>query len=78
MNFIFQWLEDLVKSYDSCKKLYDIPPLGEHYAKNWVKEELEMQKSQSSCSPRPIKKLKLSERISPDVVELVNRANIAA
>ncbi|XP_025408335.1 transcriptional adapter 3-like isoform X2 [Sipha flava] len=73
------WLEDLVKSYSPNQKLYEVPPLGEHYAKNWAKEELEMQKSQSSCSPRPIsKKLKLAERVSPEVVELVNRANAAA
>jgi transcriptional adapter 3 len=79
MLFIFQWLEDLVKSYSPNQKLYEVPPLGEHYAKNWAKEELEMQKSQSSCSPRPIsKKLKLAERVSPEVVELVNRANAAA
>lgn len=75
LQFIFQWLYDLVKSYDSTKKLYEIPPLGEHYAKNWAKEELEIQKNQSSCSPRPLKRLKLPERISPDVVELVNKLN---
>lgn len=77
MSLIFQWLEDLVKSYSSDKKLYEIPSLGEHYAKNWAKEELEMQKTQSSCSPRPLRKLKLAERVSPDVVELVNKANSA-
>lgn len=71
-------MEDLVKSYGPDKKLHEVPPLGEHYAKNWAKEELEMQKNQSSCSPRPLsKKLKLSERISPEVVELVNKANAA-
>jgi len=73
----FQWLDDLVKSYSPNKKLYEIPPLGEHYAKNWAKEELEMQKNQSSCSPRPPKKLKFAERIAPDVVELVDKANSA-
>ncbi|XP_022166291.1 uncharacterized protein LOC111030890 [Myzus persicae] len=72
-----KWLSGLVKSYNSDKKLYEIPPLGEHYAKNWAKEELEMQKNQSSCSPRPPKKLKFSERIAPDVVELVDKANSA-
>lgn len=72
-----KWLDDLVKSYCTSKKLYEIPPLGEHYAKNWAKEELEMQKNQSSCSPRPPKKLKFSERIAPDVVELVDKANSA-
>jgi len=72
-----KWLDDLVKSYCPSKKLYEIPPLGEHYAKNWAKEELEMQKHQSSCSPRPPKKLKFAERIPPDVVELVEKANSA-
>ncbi|KAE9545178.1 hypothetical protein AGLY_000721 [Aphis glycines] len=72
-----KWLDDLVKSYSPNKKLYEIPPLGEHYAKNWAKEELEMQKHQSSCSPRPPKKLKFAERIPPDVVELVDKANSA-
>lgn len=72
-----KWLNDLVKSYSPSKKLYEIPTLGEHYAKNWAKEELEMQKSQSSCSPRPPKKLKFTERITPDVVELVDKANSA-
>lgn len=68
-------MEDLVKSYNSDKNLYEIPPLGEHYSKTWAKEELELQKSQSSCSPRPVKKSKLAERISPDVVELLNKIN---
>lgn len=77
MYFIFQWLENLVKSYESNEKLYEIPPLGEHYSKVWAKEELEMQKNQSSSSPRPNKKIKLTERITPDVVELVNRVNSA-
>ncbi|XP_025192583.1 uncharacterized protein LOC112592646 [Melanaphis sacchari] len=72
-----KWLDDLVKSYSPSKKLYEIPPLGEHYAKTWAKEELEMQKQQSSCSPRPPKKLKFAERIAPDVVELVDKANSA-
>lgn len=36
-----------------------------------------MQKNQSSCSPRPPKKLKFAERIAPDVVELVDKANSA-
>lgn len=67
-----------MKSYDTNKKLYEVPPVGEHYAKVWAKEELEMQKAQSSCSPRSTKRLKLIERISPDVVELVNKANTAA
>jgi len=57
--------------------LYEIPPLGEHYAKNWTKEELEMQKNQSSCSPLQPNKLKFAERIAPDVVELVDKANSA-
>lgn len=68
----------MVKSYAPSKNLYEIPPLGEHYSKIWAKEELEIQKNQSSCSPRASKKLKLAERISPDVVELVNKANFAA
>ncbi|VVC28441.1 Hypothetical protein CINCED_3A018679 [Cinara cedri] len=72
-----KWLENLVKSYDLNDKLYEIPPLGEHYSKIWAKEELEMQKNQSSSSPRPNKKIKLTERITPDVIELVNRVNSA-
>ncbi|XP_050432546.1 transcriptional adapter 3 isoform X2 [Adelges cooleyi] len=69
------WLEDLVKSYSSNLNLFEIPPLGEHYTKQWAKEEMELQKSQSSCSPRPAKRLKLAERVSPEVVELVNKVN---
>ncbi|XP_050540909.1 transcriptional adapter 3-B [Daktulosphaira vitifoliae] len=69
------WLEDLVKSYSSNMKLFEIPPLGEHYTKQWAKEEMEFQKNQSSCSPRPAKRLKLAERVSPEVVELVNKVN---
>ncbi|CAI6350203.1 unnamed protein product [Macrosiphum euphorbiae] len=72
-----KWLNDLVKSYRTNKNLYEIPPLGEHYAKNWTKEELEMQKNQSSCSPLQPNKLKFAERIAPDVVELVDKANSA-
>lgn len=68
-------MEDLVKSYTTDKNLYEIPPLGEHYSKIWAKEELEIQKTQSSCSPRPVKRPKLAERISPDVVELLNKIN---
>lgn len=68
----------MVISYSPNKKLYNIPPLGEHYSKIWAKEELEIQKNQSSCFPRTPKKLKLGERISPDVIELVNKANFAA
>lgn len=56
-------------------KLFEIPPLGEHYTKQWAKEEMEFQKNQSSCSPRPAKRLKLAERVSPEVVELVNKVN---
>lgn len=68
----------MVKSYSSDKNLYEIPPLGEHYTKVWAREELEIQKSQSSCSPRPVKRIKLAERVSPDVVELLNKVNSAA
>lgn len=68
----------MIKSYSPNKKLYEIPPLGEHYAMNWAKEELEIQKNQSSsCSPRLSKKLKIAERISPNVVELVTKVNSA-
>jgi len=37
-----------------------------------------MQKTQSACSPRTTKRVKLIERISPDVIELVNKANTSA
>lgn len=67
----------MIKSYSANKNLYEIPPLGEHYAMNWAKEELEIQKNQSSCSPRLSKKLKIAERISPNVVELVTKVNSA-
>lgn len=74
MDFIFQWLKNKVKSYDFTKKQQDIQPLGEHYSKKWAKYELEMRKFQSPCSSsQGIEKL--NEKISPDIVELVNGVN---
>jgi len=76
LESIFQWLEDLIHSYNSTDIYqYEIPPLGDHYSIIWAKEELEIQKMQSSLSPRPCKRLKFSERISPDVVEILHKAN---
>ncbi|XP_022173740.1 transcriptional adapter 3-A-like [Myzus persicae] len=69
------WLEDLVMSYDSEPDI--IPPLGEHYTKCWVREEMQNQQA-SSSSRQPNMKTPLAERVSPDVVELITRVNNAA
>jgi len=63
-----KWLEDIVKSYDS--PLCAIPPLGEHYANNWAQKELKIK--QPSCSQPPTA---LSERVSPDVIDLLDKIN---
>lgn len=66
------WLENRIKSYD-IDDLTEIPPLGEHYSNTLAKKELEMEKYQSSCSTTQTpEKSKLSKRVMPDVVDLLN------
>lgn len=65
-----EWLENLVKSYDS-NNLYEIPPLGNHYANYWAQEELEIEKEQL-CSQSAMR-IKLFEQITPDMTELVDK-----
>lgn len=63
-----KWLKDLIASYN--QPLCAIPPLGKYYANNWAEKMLKVKK-QSNSQPFT----ELSERVSPDVVELVNKIN---
>jgi len=68
------WLKGLVDSYD--EPLCAIPPLGEHYSKNWPKQELKNRKQPSSAAGSSRAPTELSMRITPDVVELVHSIDV--
>lgn len=71
------WLEKMVSSYDLNEDIFKLPPLGEHYSKNWTERDLKNQKNQPSCS-QPVAKNKLSTKVMPNVLELVNKINLIA
>lgn len=40
-----KFLEDMLKGYSDMSEYYRVPPLGQHYAIRWAKEDLEAEKS---------------------------------
>jgi len=40
-----KFLEDLIKGYSDMGEYYRVPPLGQHFAIRWAKEDLEMEKA---------------------------------
>ena len=50
-----KFLEDLVKGYSDMGEYYRVPPLGQHYAIRWAKEDLEAEKGKSLDENKDIK-----------------------
>lgn len=71
---IFQWLKDFIKSYQDSEKLNKMITPSEYYDRRWIDEELYNHGNQT-CSPESIKKIKLSEKLTPDVIELLQKLN---
>ena len=47
-----KFLEDMLKGYSDMSEYYRVPPLGQHYAIRWAKEDLEAEKSKGEVSRR--------------------------
>jgi transcriptional adapter 3 len=50
-NYIFQLLEELIKSHGDMSDYYRVPKLGQHYAQRWAKEDLENERVKGSSNP---------------------------
>ena len=45
-----KFLEDLLKGYSDMSEYYRVPPLGQHYAIRWAKEDIETEKSKGDTN----------------------------
>jgi len=43
-----RFVEDLLKGYQDMSEYYRVPPLGQHFAIRWAKEDLEMEKAKGA------------------------------
>jgi len=50
-----KFLEDIIKGYSDMSEYYRVPPLGQHYAIRWAKEDLEMEKAKGGDENKDVK-----------------------
>jgi len=50
-----KFLEDLIKGYSDMAEYYRVPPLGQHFAIRWAKEDLEAEKAKGSDENKDVK-----------------------
>merc|ERR1712098_795427 len=50
-----KFLEDMLKGYSDMSEYYRVPPLGQHYAIRWAREDLEAEKSKGSDENKNVK-----------------------
>jgi len=50
-----KFLEDMLKGYSDMSEYYRVPPLGQHYAIRWAREDLEAEKSKGSDENKDVK-----------------------
>eukprot|EP00092_Neocalanus_flemingeri_P002430 GFUD01002599.1.p1 GENE.GFUD01002599.1~~GFUD01002599.1.p1 ORF type:complete len:439 (-),score=161.22 GFUD01002599.1:96-1412(-) len=50
-----KFLEDLIKGYGDMTEYYRVPPLGQHFAIRWAKEDLEAEKTKGGDENKDVK-----------------------
>merc|ERR1712179_178336 len=50
-----KFLEDLIKGYGDMSEYYRVPPLGQHFAIRWAKEDLESEKAKGGDENKDVK-----------------------
>ena len=75
-----KFLEDMLKGYSDMGEYYRVPPLGQHYAIRWAKEDMEAEKAKnndenkdSKDDVKPIKKEKNDKADTSPFGELTQR-----
>ena len=64
-----KFLEDLMKGYSDMGEYYRVPPLGQHYAIRWAKEDMENEKAKGGSDENKEVKEETSKSVKKEKTE---------
>ena len=64
-----KFLEDLMKGYSDMGEYYRVPPLGQHYAIRWAKEDIENEKAKGGSDENKEVKEETSKSVKKEKTE---------